>query len=204
VAGAKAGDAPLTLGQPRFWSADSPVALIDTSDADGAEAEAMDAEEVRQGSGSAGPDSAADALLPAVAGDRRQMLAVADRVAEEQPFDPRLAALTSAAAVDHAATHPEPAAEAGSKDQAVQAAAPQVQEVLAAEHGNAADAVQGALVSSEAPPALAQPLATLSAVKAPEAPALVAPSVFPDTIDSDSEGPMPSIDSGPSDSDTDE
>ena len=202
LAGAKPADVPLTLGQPRFWSADSPAALVDTADADGAEAEAMGAEEVRQGGGSADPSSSADGLLPAVAGNQRQTLAAASAVEEEQHLEPRPTALTSAAAVD-TATRPEPAAEARSRGQAV-AAPPREHEVRMDEHGNAADAVEGALASSEAPPAIAQPLPASAAVKAPEAPALAVPNLFQDSVESDSDGPMPSIDSGPSDSETDE
>ena len=204
LAGAKPADPPLTLGQPRFWSADSPAAAIDTADADNAEAEAVEAEGVRHGGCSAWLNRSAEAVPPAAVDNQRQTLADASGAKEEQEFEPSLAALRSAAAVDHATTHGDPDAGSWPQSQAVHVAPTQKQEVRMDDHCDAADAAESALASPEAPPARAQPVATLAAVKAPEAPALAVPNTFQDSVDSDSEGPMPSIDSGPSDSDTDE
>ena len=159
----------------------------------------MEAEEIGQGG-----SSAADMLPPAVPGHQQQTLAAARAVQEEEQPGPSFAAISGAAAANHAGTHHQPAAEASFQEQTGLAAPIREQATSAADCRKDANAADPADALPEAAATLAQPIGTSVAVKAPDAPALVVPSIFQDTVDSDSEGPMPSIDSGPSDSETDE
>ena len=198
VADSKPDDAALTLGQPRFWSADTPP--LNEAAADGAEAEVADQEEAGQG-GSAQVGSSADAPHAAAEENRQEALAAASRAKGAGQPGAGLAAFDSVAAAGHEHTLSGAAAEAYA-DQPAGPALSEEQTVRSRDLVGAAAPAQAVLASFEARQDAAQPVLSSTAGKVSDRPSVVEPSIFQDAVESDSEGPMPSIDSGPSDSES--
>lgn len=201
VAGAKPDDAPLTLGQPRFWSADTSYTLISNAPEDGTEHEATNQGDAAY-SGSA-EDGSITAAPPAVPQEHWQGLADADGTQDDKQPDPSLAALDCVGANVYTNRLPVPAVEVRT-GQDIGPAPCGGEAVRSTDPVDPAASDEDRLALPQLPSDVAESAPTMAAVKAPQAAAIVVPSTFQDTVESDSEGPMPSIDSGPSDSESDE
>jgi hypothetical protein len=199
---------PLTLGPPRFWSAAAMPAgpALSESAAEGTSPDAMQGLEDAQG-GSAHVGSSADAPVAGYQGLVSAPVSTLGAMPDMQPVG-SLAALGRAADVapartqsaEHAQANPDEAPPVASEP----VASPRDQVAQNEQVLNSAEVVDKfAMRTSQAWPD-SVPAPASSAVKTSAASALAAPSIIQDHVESDSEGPLPSIDSGPSDSESEE
>ena len=203
AAAAAADGQLLTLGQPRFWSAAMPVEP--GHDESGAEDMVPDAERGAHDMqyGSAHVDSSADVPLIGDQARNPELDTALKAVPGEQPLG-SLAAVQSAAAgalAAQAAEHVQPASDQAQNPPV----APPRKHAAHSERLLDIAAVSDVIAPAKGQdPSGAVPAPALIAVKAPAASTLSVPSTFQNQAESDSEGPMPSIDSGPSDSESEE